>query len=238
RSRSQGCEAEGTAGRAGEQVRAGHQSPDRQDARPDRPGQAARCRRRGDRNELPWALRTRIDEKWDEAVESFSRAIRLSPQWSNYHYNLGRALRGAGKLKKATDAFKKATEMLQEPPQSPYGIGRVGASAKGSSGRANGLALFRNTLLGIFSKIADPARLNEPQTEERIIRLPRGGAVSWGLPEVAYRHWWGWDAIVVNNRQQTGSRPRRFSIATSPIPATQPAADASFAPTYASEEPA
>jgi hypothetical protein len=27
---------------------------------------------------------------------------------------------------------------LQESPQGPYGIGRVGASAKGSSGRANG----------------------------------------------------------------------------------------------------
>ena len=45
----QGRQAGGPAGRAGEQVRAGHQSPDRQDARPRSAADAARTRRRGDR---------------------------------------------------------------------------------------------------------------------------------------------------------------------------------------------
>jgi len=77
-------------------------------------------------------------QKWDEAVENFLQAIRLSPQWSNYYYNLSRAFRGAGKVKEATDAMKKAIEIYKSHPQGPYGIGRVGASARGSSGRANG----------------------------------------------------------------------------------------------------
>jgi tetratricopeptide (TPR) repeat protein len=56
-------------------------------------------------------------QKWDEAVENFSQAIRLSPQWSNYRYNLGRALRGAGKPAEATDAYTKATEMYESHPK-------------------------------------------------------------------------------------------------------------------------
>src|SRR5262249_9680303 len=45
----QGGQARGPAGCAGEQVRAGHQPPDRPDARSHRARQAARRRRRGDR---------------------------------------------------------------------------------------------------------------------------------------------------------------------------------------------
>src|SRR5262249_39179212 len=45
----QGRQAGGFAGGAGEQVRAGDQPPDSPDARAHRAGQAARCRRRGDR---------------------------------------------------------------------------------------------------------------------------------------------------------------------------------------------
>ena len=45
----QGRQARGPAGRAGDQVRTGHQRPDRQDARPRRAADAARPRRRGDR---------------------------------------------------------------------------------------------------------------------------------------------------------------------------------------------
>lgn len=49
RSHPQGREAHGAAGRASEQVRAGHQRSDRQDTRPDRAQRAAGRRRRGDR---------------------------------------------------------------------------------------------------------------------------------------------------------------------------------------------
>jgi hypothetical protein len=45
----QGREARGPAGGAGVEVRAGHQPPDRQDARAHRAADAARSRRRGDR---------------------------------------------------------------------------------------------------------------------------------------------------------------------------------------------
>jgi putative ABC transport system substrate-binding protein len=46
---AQGCQAGGIAGRAGEQVRVGHQRLDRQDARPHGAAQTARGRRRVDR---------------------------------------------------------------------------------------------------------------------------------------------------------------------------------------------
>jgi len=45
----QGRQARGPAGCAGVEVRAGHQCPDRKDARPHHAGQAARGSRRGDR---------------------------------------------------------------------------------------------------------------------------------------------------------------------------------------------
>jgi putative ABC transport system substrate-binding protein len=47
-SHPQGCKASGLAGGASHQVRAGHQPPDRQDARPRSAADAARPRRRGD----------------------------------------------------------------------------------------------------------------------------------------------------------------------------------------------
>src|SRR5262245_30310741 len=56
-------------------------------------------------------------QKWDEAVENFLQAIRVSPQWSNYYYNLSRAFRGAGKVKEATDAVKKAIEIYKSHPK-------------------------------------------------------------------------------------------------------------------------
>src|SRR6516165_3403841 len=56
-------------------------------------------------------------QKWDEAVENFLLSIRLSPQWSNYYYNLSRAFRGAGKVKEATDAMKKAIEIYKSHPK-------------------------------------------------------------------------------------------------------------------------
>jgi hypothetical protein len=49
RSHPQGREAHGVAGRAGEQIRAGHQRSNRQDTRPDRAQRAAGRRRRSDR---------------------------------------------------------------------------------------------------------------------------------------------------------------------------------------------
>ena len=56
-------------------------------------------------------------QKWDEAVENFLQAIRLSPQWSNYYYNLSHAFRGAGKINEAVDAMKKATEIYKSHPK-------------------------------------------------------------------------------------------------------------------------
>ena len=55
-------------------------------------------------------------QKWDEAAKAFEEAIKVEPVWSNYRYNLGRALRGAGKLKDARDAFKMAVEIYPSHP--------------------------------------------------------------------------------------------------------------------------
>src|SRR5262245_31574305 len=55
-----------------------------------------------------------LDEgKWDEAADNFNLAIKYSPEWSNYHYNLGVALRRAGKPEQAKPAFEKAIALYQ-----------------------------------------------------------------------------------------------------------------------------
>jgi tetratricopeptide (TPR) repeat protein len=58
------------------------------------------------------------EKKWDEAANNFKLAINASPRWSNYYYNLGLALIGAGNLKDAKDAFKRATEIYRSHPRS------------------------------------------------------------------------------------------------------------------------
>src|SRR5262249_2657886 len=68
RSHSQRCKACGVASRAVEQVRTSHQRPDRQDARPHRAGQAARCRRRGDRVKQPTKFELVINLKTAKAL--------------------------------------------------------------------------------------------------------------------------------------------------------------------------
>src|SRR5262249_16627618 len=55
-----------------------------------------------------------LDEgKGDEAADNFNMAIKYSPEWSNYHYNLGVALRRAGKPEQAKPAFEKAIALYQ-----------------------------------------------------------------------------------------------------------------------------
>jgi tetratricopeptide (TPR) repeat protein len=53
------------------------------------------------------------EKKWDEAAEKFTQAITASPQWSNYYYNLGCALRGAGKFEQAIATFKKSIDIYK-----------------------------------------------------------------------------------------------------------------------------
>jgi tetratricopeptide (TPR) repeat protein len=53
------------------------------------------------------------ERRWDDAAKNFNLAINASPRWSNYHYNLGVALRGAGKPKQAKPAFEKAIALYQ-----------------------------------------------------------------------------------------------------------------------------
>ena len=71
-------------------------------------------------------------QKWDDAVENFSQAIRLSPQWSNYHYNLSRAFRGAGKPKEAADALRKATEIYKSHPKARMELEELELQQKGA----------------------------------------------------------------------------------------------------------
>ena len=71
------------------------------------------------------------DEKWAEAAKAFEEAIKADPDWSNYYYNLGRALRGAGKLKDARDAFKRAIEIYQSHPKSQAELDELELREKG-----------------------------------------------------------------------------------------------------------
>jgi tetratricopeptide (TPR) repeat protein len=74
------------------------------------------------------------EEKWAEAAKAFEEAIKADPDWSNYHYNLGRALRGAGNLKDARDAFKRAIEIYQSHPRSQAELDELELREKGPEG--------------------------------------------------------------------------------------------------------
>jgi tetratricopeptide (TPR) repeat protein len=72
--------------------------------------------------------------KWIEAADNFKLAIKYSPRWSNYHYNLGRALSGAGNVEEARAAFKKAIDIYQSHPGSRAALDELEPREKGIEG--------------------------------------------------------------------------------------------------------
>ena len=81
-----------------------------------------------------FALRALEEKKWDEAANNFKLAINASPRWSNYYYNLGDALSGAGNLKDARDAYKRAIEIYQSHPRSQAKLDELELREKGPEG--------------------------------------------------------------------------------------------------------
>jgi tetratricopeptide (TPR) repeat protein len=73
-------------------------------------------------------------EEWKEAADNFKLAIKYSPRWSNYHYNLGRALSGAGNVEEARAAFKKAIDIYQSHAGSRAALDELEPREKGTEG--------------------------------------------------------------------------------------------------------
>ena len=71
---------------------------------------------------------------WNEAADNFKLAIKYSPRWSNYHYNLGRALSGAGNVEEARAAFKKAIDIYQSHAGSRAALDELEPREKGTEG--------------------------------------------------------------------------------------------------------
>jgi len=75
--------------------------------------------------------------EWSKAEEYFRKAIEAKPSWAWFHYYLGRALAGAGKLDQSFAAFKQATTLDPLHALSHAGWGQMLAeSARGKSGKA------------------------------------------------------------------------------------------------------
>jgi Flp pilus assembly protein TadD len=50
-----------------------------------------------------------------EAIAHFQEAVRLDPQYAYAHFNLGVALKQAGKMDEATEEFRKARSCAGAP---------------------------------------------------------------------------------------------------------------------------
>jgi tetratricopeptide (TPR) repeat protein len=75
--------------------------------------------------------------EWSKAEEYFRKAIEAKPSWAWFHYYLGRALAGAGKLDQSVAAFKQATTLDPLHALSHAGCGQMLAeSARGKTGKA------------------------------------------------------------------------------------------------------
>ena len=76
--------------------------------------------RRGHYN-LGIALRDQ--NKLEEAVAAYRKAIELKPDYAEAHYNLGIALRDQKKPAEAEAAFRKAIELKPDYPEAYYNLG-------------------------------------------------------------------------------------------------------------------
>src|SRR3954454_11302730 len=63
--------------------------------------------------------------KFDDAVASLERAIKLSPQAASYFANFGEVLRQGGKLKEAEEALEKAVELEPTNAQALNNLGII-----------------------------------------------------------------------------------------------------------------
>jgi len=57
----------------------------------------------------------REQERWTEAVGPFSQLTRLQPRSALHWSNLGTALRSAGQMREAEDAYRRAIERFPDP---------------------------------------------------------------------------------------------------------------------------
>ena len=88
---------------------------------------AARGRGRGDPSEarrLVNLANTLLGEdRTDEAIAAYRRAIDEQPDLAEAHHNLGVALRSSGHLREALDEFQTAAELAPEIADLHFGVG-------------------------------------------------------------------------------------------------------------------
>ena len=61
----------------------------------------------------------------DEAIQEFSAALRIVPDFAEAHANLGSALVAKGRNKEALDQFQEAVREAPQRPDFHYGAGVV-----------------------------------------------------------------------------------------------------------------
>ena len=58
-----------------------------------------------------WVLHLKEQDKFDEAVEAYDRALSLKPDYFEAYNNKGNALKDQGKLEEAISSYKKAIKI-------------------------------------------------------------------------------------------------------------------------------
>jgi tetratricopeptide (TPR) repeat protein len=55
-----------------------------------------------------WALHFKEQNKLEEAIEAYNKALAIKPDYANAYYNMGIALQEQNKLEEAIEAYNKA----------------------------------------------------------------------------------------------------------------------------------
>ena len=62
---------------------------------------------------------------WDQSVDSFSKAIKLKPDYVDAHYNLGIALKNLGRMEESILSYTKALELKPNYVKAYDGLIRI-----------------------------------------------------------------------------------------------------------------
>jgi tetratricopeptide (TPR) repeat protein len=89
----------------------------------------------------------RQQDKWQEAIENYNKALRIAPDDGGIYYNIGVAYAVGKQYRKAVQAFVKALDIdafiLRQSPAVPYNIG-LGYMNLGK--RQDSIAMFKQAL--------------------------------------------------------------------------------------------
>ena len=67
----------------------------------------------------------RDQDKLEEAIEAYKKAISIKPDFADVYYNIGNALRVQGKHEEAVEAYKKAISIKPDFAEAHHEIGNA-----------------------------------------------------------------------------------------------------------------